>query len=102
MVNDEGKDASPWLADGRWRPSDVCGLREKSLFHVGGVDGRDDDDEGRVVGADRARRLYRLGSRGVGGNGFINFVAGSIVLRSSARIEFADALRVRDERSTGT
>jgi hypothetical protein len=102
MVKEDAKDVSPWLADGRCRPSAVCGLREKSLFHVGGVDGRDDDDEGREVGAERARRLYMLGNRGVGGNGFINFVAGSIVLKSSARIEFADALRVRDERSTGT
>lgn len=102
MVKEDANDASPWLADGRCRPSDVCSLREKSLFHVGGDGGRNDDDEGREIGADRARRLYMLGSRGVGGNGFINFVAGSIVLKSSARMEFADALRERNERSTGT
>lgn len=96
------KDDSPWLAVGRCRPSEVCGLRENNLFHEGGDDERDNDDEGREIGADRARWLYMLGSRGVGGKGFINFVAGSIVLKSSAWMEFADALRERDERSTGT
>lgn len=80
MVKVDAKHDSPWLADGRCRPSEVCGLREKNLFHEGGDGERDDDEEGREIGADRARQLYILGSRGVGGSGFINFVAGSIVL----------------------
>jgi hypothetical protein len=48
MVKVVSSEAADWR---RW-PSELCGLREKNLFHDGGETERDDDDDGRVTGAD--------------------------------------------------
>lgn len=76
-------------------------MREKNLFHErGDVERDDEDDEG--CGADWERRLFVSGERGVGGSGFINLVAGSIVLKFSKFTDVVDALLKRAVRSMGT